>query len=259
MSKLTIIAAKDVTIRDAYDLPRRVDGRAAITLLAADGHSLWMSDVELADATSIGWESAHGDEAVYVFSGAIDIDGRHCPAGGAFVVEAGVAATATAVGPTRIMHFGSVDPAAVADGLLGPPRADAHGVHVIGPGGVFESGRLEGVRATWFADGTCESCRCQLFEVAAPASSNSEGKPHSHSQDEIIYLLEGSISMGSYTLEPFTALFVPADVRYALGGTGAHRFLNFRRNVSEQIYARGSAPVLETALARGGRRTGDVR
>jgi len=259
MSKLTIIAAKDVTIRDAYDPPRRVTGQAAITILAADGYSLWMSDAELADATSISWDTAHGDDAVYVFSGAVDVDGRRCPAGGAFVVEAGVAATATAVGPTRVMHFGSVDPGRVSGGLLGTPRADGHGVHVVGPGGVFESGRLEGVRATWFADGTCESCRCQLFSVAAPASTNGEGKPHSHSEDEIIYLLEGSISMGSYTLTPFTALFVPADVRYALAGTGGHRFLNFRRNVSEQIYARGSAPVLETAMARGGRRTDDIR
>jgi len=259
VSKLTIIPAHDVEAADSYEVSRRVVGPATITSFAADGYPLWMSDAELDDGTSIEWDTDHGDDAAYVFSGAIDVDGKHCPAGGAFVVEAGVATTATAVGPTRIMHFGSVEPGVAAGGPLGAPRQDGHGVHVVGPAGVFESGRLEGVRATWFADGTCDSCRCQLFEVAAPASVKSEGKPHSHSEDEIIYLLEGAISMGSYTLEPFTALFVPADVRYALGGTGAHRFLNFRRDVSEQSYARGSDPVLETALSRGGRRTGDIR
>ena len=259
MSKLTIIPARDVEAGgDTDEAPRRVVGRAAIRTFALEGYSLWMSDVELADATSIEWDAVHGDDAVYVFRGAVDVDGRRCPAGGAFVVESGVVATATAMGPTRIMHFGSVDAGMVDGGLLGAPRAEGHGVHVVGPAGVFESGQLEGVRATWFADGTCEACRCQLFEVTAPVTSDRDGKAHSHSEDEIIYLLEGSISMGAHTLEPFTALFVPADVRYALGGSGGHRFLNFRRNVSEQVYTRGSAPQLETARARGGRRTNDI-
>jgi len=258
MSKLTIISARDVEACDAEEASRRMVGRAAVTTFALEGYSLWMSDVELADATSIEWDAVHGDDAVYVFRGAVDVDGRRCPAGGAFVVESGVVATATAMGPTRIMHFGSVDAGMVDGGLLGAPRADGHGVHVVGPAGVFESGQLEGVRATWFADGTCEACRCQLFEVTAPVTSDRDGKAHSHSEDEIIYLLEGSISMGAHTLEPFTALFVPADVRYALGGSGGHRFLNFRRNVSEQVYTRGSAPQLGTATARGGRRTNDI-
>ncbi|MEO6124690.1 MAG: hypothetical protein ABIR32_13375 [Ilumatobacteraceae bacterium] len=66
--------------------------------------------------------------------------------------------------------------------------------------------------------------------------------------------------MGSYRLEPFTALCVPGDVRYALvGGPEGHRFLNFRRDVSEQIYERDSAPLLETGLARGGCATTDIR
>jgi len=259
LSKLTILSVHEVSPRDTYPAPRRVVGRAVITMLAPDGYPLWMSDSELADATSIEWDEVHGDDAVYVFSGAMAIDGRCCPAGGAFIVESGVVATATAIGPTRIMHFGSVDPSMVDSGLLGAPRADGHGVHVVGPSGMFESGRLDGVRATWFADGTCESCRCQLFDVSAPATSSAAGKPHSHSEAEIIYLLEGSVSMGAHRLEPFTALFVPADVRYALGGAGGHRFLNFRRNVSEQIYARGSEPQLETAMSRGGRPTHDAR
>ena len=258
MSKLTIISARDVEACDAEEASRRMVGRAAVTTFALEGYSLWMSDAELADTTSIEWDAAHGDDAVYVFSGEMKIDGRRCPAGGAFVVESGVVASATAVGATRIVHFGSVDAGMVDGGPLGAPRAEGHGVHVVGPAGAFESGQLEGVRATWFADGTCEACRCQLFEVTAPATSDREGKAHSHSEDEIIYLLEGSISMGAHTLEPFTALFVPADVRYALGGSGGHRFLNFRRNVSEQVYTRGSAPQLETATARGGRRTNDI-
>jgi uncharacterized RmlC-like cupin family protein len=133
-------------------------------------------------------------------------------------------------------------------------------VHVVGPAGTFQSGQLEGVNAVWFADGTCERCRAQLFLVTSPPRPNDRGKPHTHSEDEIIYVLGGVITMGSYRLDAFTALCVPGDIRYALadGGDG-HRFLNFRRDVSEQVYARGSEPLLETALSRGGRVTNDVR
>ena len=66
--------------------------------------------------------------------------------------------------------------------------------------------------------------------------------------------------MGAYELETGSALCVPGNVRYSLvGGADGHRFLNFRRDVSEQIYERNSAPLLETGLARGGRLINDLR
>ncbi|HRE00277.1 MAG TPA: hypothetical protein PLV68_03200, partial [Ilumatobacteraceae bacterium] len=140
------------------------------------------------------------------------------------------------------------------------PLPDGHGVHVVGPGGMFQSGEREGVHAVWYADSTCPTCRCQLLEVTAPPDHGGRGKAHSHSEDEIIYLLDGGVSLGAYTLGADTSLCIPGDIRYALAGAASgHRFLNFRRDVSEQIYDRAAPPLLETGLARGGRATGDVR
>jgi quercetin dioxygenase-like cupin family protein len=260
MAKLTVRRRDEVQASTTYQAPRDATGVVASVALAPEGYALWCCDAELADGATIRWDAPHGDDAIYVLSGAITIDGRRCPAGGGIVVESDVATTATAMGPTHIVHLGSTDPRPPSDGLLGSPRPDGHGVHVVGPRGAFQSGRDEGVQAVWFTDATCETCRAQLFTVTGPPNHSKRGKSHTHSVDEIIYVLDGTISMGSYTLGPGTALCVPADVRYALvGGPEGHSFLNFRRDVSEQIYARGSAPVLETALARGGHATDDVR
>jgi quercetin dioxygenase-like cupin family protein len=47
--------------------------------------------------------------------------------------------------------------------------------------------------------------------------------PHSHPEDEIIYLLSGSIAFGDQTLGFGDAIFVPKDTRYSLraGDDGA--------------------------------------
>lgn len=260
MAKLTVQRRDEVPASTTYQAPREATGVVASVALAPDGYSLWCCDSELADGATIHWDAPHGDDGIYVLSGAMAIDGRTCPAGGGIVVESDVETTATAIGPTHIVHLGSTDPRPPAGGLLGAPQLDGHGVHVVGPRGAFQSGEDEGVHAVWFTDATCETCRAQLFTVTGPPNLEPRGKSHTHSVDEIIYVLDGTITMGSYTLDPGSALCVPADVRYALvGGPDGHSFLNFRRDVSEQVYARGTTAILETALARGGHATNDVR
>jgi quercetin dioxygenase-like cupin family protein len=260
MAKLTVIAKADVLAHDQYQAPRVVTKTLSSSNVGPDGYSLWVCDSQLADGATIEWDADHGDDAVYVLSGELDVTGRRCPPGGAMIVESGAAVMATAIGETRVVHFGCTDPTPPADGLFGPAKAEGHGVHIVGPNGMFQSGQREGVRAIWYADSTCDTCRAQLLEVVSPPTRETRGKAHSHSMDEIIYLLEGTIKMGAYHLEPFTALCVPGGARYALvGGPDGHRFLNFRRDVSEQIYERESAPLLETGLSRGGQPANDVR
>ena len=116
----------------------------------------------------------------------------------------------------------------------------------------------EGVKATWFADSTCDTCRCALLlvendhEMKAPS--------HHHSVDEIIFLVRGAIRMGSYEFGAGTALSIPGNARYSFTGlAGGHAFLNFRRDVSNQTNGRDEEPMLETAFARGGELVDDVR
>jgi hypothetical protein len=245
--KLTAIARDDVAPSDAHPMGNLTAGLIDARLLTPPAHPLWLVDLTLDAGGTLGWTLDRGDEAVYLLSGSARVDGRVCPEGGAIVVESGVPAALTALTPVRAAHFGTRH----------PPHGDGEAVHVFGPGGEWRSGQLEGVNAVWFTDSTCPTCRAAFFVVDAP--DRFRGPAHSHSQDEIIYLIGGGVRMGAHTHREGTALSIPADVRYAFDGLeGGHRFLNFRADVSYQTNA-GAEPLLETAGAREGVYVGDTR
>ncbi|MDW3215573.1 MAG: hypothetical protein R8G01_16355 [Ilumatobacteraceae bacterium] len=258
MTKWTSIAASDVPAAPEYPVERAVSGLVEARLLSPPGYSLWLCLAEFEAGGSIEWTTPHSDDALYVLDGIVEVDDRQVGSGGAVIVEHGAAARLTVVERAKLAHFGSHTDGPALGGPLGDPGEPMNSVHVIGPEGTHVSGARENVHAVWFADGTCDHCRAQLLQVTAPPSDESRGKAHHHSQDEIILLLEGELSMGSHHFGPMSALSIPGDVRYALvGGQDGHRFVNFRRDVSWQVYARDSEPLLETALARGGRPTAD--
>jgi hypothetical protein len=245
--KLTAVARDEVAPSGAHPMGHATEGLEDARLLTPAEHPLWLVDLVLADGGRIEWSPAHGDEAVYLSAGSGRVDGRVCPPGGAVVVESGVATSLIALGPVRATHFGT----------RAPGEGEGRTVHVFGPGGQWLSGRLEGVNATWFTDSTCPTCRAAFFVVESP--DRFRGPPHSHSQDEVIYLVGGGVRMGAHRYGAGTALSIPANVRYAFDGLeGGHRFLNFRADVSYQTNA-GAAPLLETAGAREGVYVGDLR
>ena len=117
--------------------------------------------------------------------------------------------------------------------------------------GRFQSGSREGSFARWYADSTCPTCRLCLIQVER--SSSRLGPAHHHSQDEIIFVLGGAVGLGDRWLEPGNALFISRDARYRIGtGDAGYRFLNYRRDLSYQVYDPDDPPQLESALARGG-------
>jgi hypothetical protein len=205
------------------------------------------------------WDADHGDEGVYVITGGLAVDGHHCPADGAVIVESGVASTARAIGATVVAHCAPAEAEPPADGLYGAPKPDGHGVHVVGDDGWFSSGARENVVARWFADATCPTCRIALFHVRRD-EGESRDAPHHHTQDEIIFLLRGEIRMGARTYPAGTALSIPANVRYSVSsGPDGWEFINYRRDVSVQHYANDRQPELEGAIARGGVEVADFR
>jgi quercetin dioxygenase-like cupin family protein len=212
---------------------------------------------ELDDGGDLAWGDRHGDEAVYVLAGQLEVEGRVCPTGGAIIVEAGVPTVATARGPATIAYCSPADADSPSDGIYGPPDPDGHIVHIVGEKGWFRSGHRENVVAIWFADSTCPTCRISLFRVDHVAGHS--GNLHSHSQDEIIYVLTGSVRLGSQDYGPGTALNIPANIHYRVSYPDGADFLNYRRDVSEQRKGRDGPPQLEGGLARGGEFVGDLR
>jgi quercetin dioxygenase-like cupin family protein len=216
---------------------------------------LWGARATLDAGATLQWDTEHGDEAIYVLEGALEMDGKRCPAQGSVIVEAGVPATVTAAEPTTIVHFGPRDTAPPAGGRNGP-AAPGERVHMIGPGGVWAS--RDDVRDTrMYADSTCPTCRATIFYTSRAEPYVSAG--HSHSQDELIHMLWGEINVGKRKLTAGDTIAIPADLRYGFrSGPDGFGFLNYRPDASVQSFERGGEPRIEGGKANGMNEVNDV-
>jgi Cupin domain len=67
----------------------------------------------------------------------------------------------------------------------------------------------------------------QMFEVTVPP--NNGPNPHAHAEDEIIYVLEGELHIGSRVLGPNCSVYIPGHTLYTFrAGPNGARFLNTR-------------------------------
>ncbi len=217
-----------------------VHGDAWSSPMSPPDFPLWLVRGTLDSGASLQWQLPHGDEVVYVLSGELDVDGRVCPTGGTVVVESGVAARAVARGITRVVHFGPVDPVPPT-AFAGAPEQDGHCTHVIGPAGTYQC--IEGTRDTrYYMDSTCPTCRATLLYTGRAEAY--ESNAHSHSTDEIIYMLTGAVKFGAYTVDTGDAMCVAKDVRYKFT-SDSFLILNYRRDGSYQTIDRDKPPILE--------------
>jgi quercetin dioxygenase-like cupin family protein len=257
VAKFAAINLDDVDSSSTYAIARDVSGVGWSKQISPDDYSLFLVVSELADGAVMRWDTEHGDEAVCVLEGELDVDGHRCPPGGAVVIEAGVACTVVAIGDTRVAHYGPTDATPPADGLLGPAQPDGRGVHVVGDGGWFRAGN-DTYSQTWWADSSCPTCRICVFRIEHPDGPDND-LPHHHTQDEIIYVLDGELRLGSYRCPAGTAISIPAHMRYSLRSDGkAFSFLNYRRDAS-RFTMPGREDASELALEISGVKVGDFR
>jgi hypothetical protein len=217
----------------------RVHGGTARRLSPA-GFSLFLDRISLEDGATLEWGDGHGDDAVFVIAGGLDVDGQPCPAGGAVVIESGVQSAMRAVGPTELAHFGTTRP--------GTARGEV--VHVVGPRGRFESapGRPY---FRFFADSTCPTC--DAFLLYSQRDLGWSVTPHSHSADELIYVLGGTVMTGRVAHSAGECLAYEAGRRYALAAPeGGFVTLNYRAMPSNLEFAHLDGSILETAANVGG-------
>lgn len=238
------------TARDA-DVAYR-DGGAAPTVAARGGmqsrmmspreFALWLVTARLDDGAEFEWSTAHGDEIVYVKSGELVVGDRVCPPDGSVLVEAGVPVVARARGATEIVHFGPWDPAPPTAGPLGAASTEGRSTLVIGAKGMYlkdEPGRL----SKFYADSSQPASRLTLLYTAREDGYVSSS--HSHSEDEIIYLLVGSIQVGRDTLGPGDCVGIAGDRRYGFRSSAGFGFLNYRRDASLMTINPKDTPFLE--------------
>ena len=257
--------APATALADGYAAPTcRLIGGARSSLVSFDGFPLWAVTAELAPGAELRWGdargdahgAAHGDEGVYVTAGSLLVGDRECPAGGAVIIEGQAAASVAAPEGATVVHFGPHDPSPPADGYFGPAAPPPHGAHVVGPGGVYAA--VEPGRDTrMFADSTCPTCRITLFFTGRDERYVSAR--HSHSADEILYVLRGEVRFGSRRLAPGDAVCIAGGHKYGFqSGAEGFAFLNYRRDASEQT-TEGDIPRLEGGRVRGLTFVNDVR
>jgi len=244
VSAVDVIHAAEVEATTRYPATTvEVSGGLTARPVSPDGASLWLIAAELAAGTELRWGTEHGDEAVYVRSGSLAVDGRVCPADGAMVVEAGVAARAIAESDTSILHMGPADSTPPTDGLRGPAEPEGRKVRVVGPGGVWATVD-DSQRTRFFSDASAPTNR--LWLLASDRPQYFESSAHSHSQDELIHVLRGEIRVGRRVVGVGDTLWVAADRRYKLysGDDGVH-FVNYRRDASVMTSPNYDGPLLE--------------
>lgn len=232
-----------------YQAPTvRVTGEVVSDLFAPDGFSLWLAAAGLQAGATLSWEGNHGDEALYVLDGVVEVEGVQCPSGGVVLIESGVAASVTALSAASVLHFGPHDPLPPV-GPYGAPSLSDHRVHVIGPGGTHAV--VDSERDTrFYADSTCTGCRITLFMTGR--FGEQRPRPHSHSEDEILYILRGGIALGRREVPPGSAMAVQGGRRYAFSSSAlGYSMLNYRRDVSYYSSPDTPVPFLEGGSATG--------
>jgi mannose-6-phosphate isomerase-like protein (cupin superfamily) len=224
-----------------------LDGDGSSWSARFDGFSLWVTWAEVAAGGELTWSGHHGDEGLYVVDGELEFAGSKCPTGGAVIIESGVPARVRVPNGAAVVHFGPEDPEPPANGVHGPPAPEPRGVHLVGPGGVWAATE-PGRDTRMFADSTCPTCRITLFLTGRDQEYRSSA--HSHSADEILYLLRGRIHFGSYQLGPGDCVAIRGGQRYQFrSGPDGFAFLNYRRDASEQT-TEGAGPQLEGGKVR---------
>jgi hypothetical protein len=213
--------------------------------------SLWVLAEKLAVGAELQWSETHGDEAVFVSSGTVEVDGQQADAGGVAIIEADVPAVLRSIGDAELVHFGPTVAGARTDGVLGPPEPTGHRVHVIGPEGAYQRVPPIDLPLTTrvFADSNCKTCRINFFRVSGDAAFISGS--HVHTQDEIIHLLAGELRVGRKLLTPGMSVMIPGGTRYGFRTPGAYSFLNYRPDMSMLTIEPGSEPRLESMRPEG--------
>jgi quercetin dioxygenase-like cupin family protein len=235
------------------DHPRshcRLSGEASVALFSPPGSSLWQVVATLTDGAELHVERPPGDEAIIVLDGAVEHAGRTIVAGGGVVVEAGASVSLQADGAARLAHFGAADERA---GELSARRPAAHVplVHVYHDiAETRQTPRLASpdLLGSYYADGSCPGCALQIFDVDGRKLRRFVAPSHYHSEDEIIFVIEGSLRFGRQTLDAGCAVSVPGMRRYAFRTIEGFRFINYRAAPSYVVERPGSVPIDETVV-----------
>ncbi len=199
---------------------------------------------DIAPGAVLRIEESDIDRLAYVWHGSVDAGGRHLPKGSSLIVEHG--------GALEIV--GGPEPAQVLTfAAAGPPAEPGEGGHIH----VLPAERVPtmipdettgGMRGGMHFAGDLPSCKIWLHEAHLPGSQPQPPEErqrgvHSHTEHEIIFVIDGDIRLGTKLYGAGTAVSIAADTLYNFtAGPDGLSFINFRPGLPGDIqFADGSS------------------
>jgi len=183
---------------------------------------------EARPGAEISWDHPADDHLLFVQSGEVRDGDKIVGADEVYIVEHGARSTLRAgERGAELAHFFRIDGA--------PPRSGGH-VHALDRAKirVGSDPTIPGITITLFADATCPTCQVWLHGTIF-TTPGFKAWPHSHTEDEVIYIVGGEMRLGTTLLKPGTAVAIDTDTVYSFeaGPEGLH-FINYR--VGEPIH-----------------------
>jgi hypothetical protein len=189
------------------------------------------------------------DCVAYVWHGALEAGGWALAPGSSLIVEHGqTLAVQGGETPAELLTFHAAEPS-------GDHRAGGN-VHLLPRERVpfrADMGGGSGVGGGMHADSSCPTSAVWLHENHFPGRDTpmtpEEEKRgvHSHSEDEIIFVIDGEIRLGNRLYGPGTAVAIAADTLYSFTtGPDGLSFINFRAGTPGDIQFANGMAISET-------------
>jgi hypothetical protein len=205
-----------------------VETRAYFT---GERHPIHLQLHRLGPDATLRIDGGERDRLVYVWEGAIEAGGTRMDRGSSLVVEIGASLTVTAGSEgATVLSYNLRDE-------LAEPRVGGH-VHLMPTGIVPRTDSMLGstIGAGIHFNAECPTCTLWLHEN--DFLGDHVVAPHSHSKDELIFIREGSIRLGTKLYPRGTAVLLQADTDYGFAsGPDGMGTVDFR----------GGAPILTPA------------
>jgi hypothetical protein len=188
------------------------------SVVTAQDRPLILWQHTLAPGSAIHWDRPPGGHLVYLWSGCADVNGCRVDEDSTIIIERdGQAVLRSGATPVTVLHFyRPAEPASTRGG----------GVHIVNHADALHYVLPDG-EGTVFADSSCPTCEFWFHKNAFRSAYVVER--HLHTEDEIIFVVKGSMALGRRRLPPGSALAVDANTVYTFAaGEDGLSFVNFR-------------------------------
>jgi hypothetical protein len=238
MARFSVAVTDDApVVTTPHQTTGAVETRAVVV---GDGQPIHLHLHRLAPGATMTVTCRPTDHFIYVWEGAMEANDVQFGRRASAIVEYGASLTVTGGSDGAALLVFNRREREAGD------RAGGH-VHLLPAERVpqIEVDEINHLGMWWHADSHCPSCSLWFHENDY-WDPDIETVPHSHSEDEIIFVRSGKIRLGARLYGPGTALAIHADTKYSFfSDPDELSYVNFRGSVPTYTSADGKVTFNE--------------